>query len=190
LTTALDKAARAGVVAKSLPVFLTEFGIQSVPDPFYGVPLLTQNAYRAVSELIAWRNPRVRSFSQYLLRDDLPKANATGNARYGGFESGLRTSDGKAKPALAGFRLPLVARREGGRVKLWGLVRPATAATAVQVQVRAGSGSWSILKTATTNARGVVQLSSTYRTGRTWRLRWAAPGGEIRVSPPVSSYVF
>src|SRR4051794_29227712 len=35
LVTALDKAAAAGVVKKKLPVYLTEFGIQSVPDPAF-----------------------------------------------------------------------------------------------------------------------------------------------------------
>ena len=57
------------------------------------------------------------------MRDDLPREGPA-YERYGGFESGLRHSDGEVKPAFDGFRLPLVAER-GHRTRLWGLVRPA-----------------------------------------------------------------
>jgi hypothetical protein len=83
----------------------------------------------------------VVSFSQYLLRDDLPRRGVPRLQRYPGFETGLRTAAGKAKPSLAGFRLPLVVKRSGSRVALWGLVRPAHKLTRVTVQVRSGNGS-------------------------------------------------
>ena len=70
LVSALDKAAKAGVVSKSLPIYLTEFGIQSTPDPIYGVSLQRQAEYRSYSERIAYYNSRVKAFSQYLLTDD------------------------------------------------------------------------------------------------------------------------
>ncbi len=114
LVTALDKAAKAGVVTKKLPIYLTEFGIQSVPDPFFGVSLQRQAEYRSYSERIAYDNSRVAAFSQYLLTDDLPRADVPESQKYGGFESGLRTTGGKAKPALDGFRLPLVAKKTQG----------------------------------------------------------------------------
>src|SRR3954451_217969 len=135
LVTALDKAATAGVVAKSLPIYLTEFGIQSTPDPVFGVSLQRQAEYRSYSERLAYYTPRVKAFSQYLLTDDLPEI-APGVPKYSGFESGLRTSSGKAKPSLDGFRLPLVAKKRGSstKVSLWGLVRPATGAVKVTIQ--------------------------------------------------------
>ena len=37
LTSAVDRAGRAGAINRGLPVWLTEFGIQSQPDPQYGV---------------------------------------------------------------------------------------------------------------------------------------------------------
>ena len=73
LTTALDRAAKAGAITAHLPIYLTEFGIESTPDPVRGVSLQRQSEYRAISERIAYDNPRVVAFSQYLLRDDLPK---------------------------------------------------------------------------------------------------------------------
>src|SRR5262249_53563961 len=72
LTTALDKAAKAGAVTSKLPIYLTEFGIESTPDPIRGVSLARQSDYRSTSERMAYDNKRVVAFSQYLLRDDLP----------------------------------------------------------------------------------------------------------------------
>ena len=73
--------------------------------------LAKQVEYRAISERIAYDNPRVVSFSQYLLRDSDP--DPPGPSQYGGFESGLRFADGKPKPSLPAFRLPLAVRRDG-----------------------------------------------------------------------------
>jgi hypothetical protein len=122
LVTALDKAAKAGAVAKSLPIYLTEFGIQSTPDPVFGVSFQRQAEYRSYAERLAYYNPRVKAFSQYLLTDDLPVAGKTGAAKYGGFESGLRTSAGKEKDSYVqvqghavGPGAPGQGRREGGR---------------------------------------------------------------------------
>jgi hypothetical protein len=104
LTRALDRAARAGAVRRRMPLYLTEFGIQSRPDPDYGVSQTRQAEYRAIAERIARYNPHVRGFSQYLMRDDVPGAGAD---RYGGFESGPRV----ARPSQA--RLPGVPAADG-----------------------------------------------------------------------------
>src|SRR5689334_23004252 len=74
LSRALDKAGKAGALPKNLPVYLTEFGIQSAPDKISGVSLAKQAAYMAISEHIAYVNPRVVAFSQYLLSDDPPRS--------------------------------------------------------------------------------------------------------------------
>src|SRR3954452_13169892 len=176
LTTALDRAAAAGVVPKHLPVYLTEFGIQSTPDPLYGVSLQRQAEYRSYSELIAYRNPRVAAFSQYLLTDDQPVAGVPKLERYSGFESGLRTAAGKDKPSLDGFRLPLVARIKGSRASLWGLVRPASGATWVEVRQHDRGHAWRTIATVKTNSRGVwARGASRGGSKREWRVRWTAP---------------
>ena len=54
LTRALDRAGRAHAVRRRLPVYLTEFGIQSTPDPHYGVSQTRQAEYRSIGEKIAW----------------------------------------------------------------------------------------------------------------------------------------
>ena len=184
LTKALDRAANAGAVPRGLPIWLTEFGIQSFPDDIQGVPLARQPEYQAISERIARSNDRVASFSQYLLRDDPP----TGPDQFGGFESGLRLADGKAKPSLDGWRLPLAVRHEGSKVSIWGRVRPATAPVTAELQIQQGSGAWRTLQNVTTDARGSFTLRASYRSGRRWRLRWTAPDGTVRTGSPIRAY--
>jgi hypothetical protein len=189
LTKALDRAAAAHAVASKLPIYLTEFGIQSKPDPQYGVSYQQQVEYRAISERIAYDNPRVKSFSQYLLRDDSPKAGVPALARYGGFESGLKTSDGRAKPSLDGFRLALAARRSGTQASLWGVVRPATAPTQATVSYRDGAkGGFKELTTVQTNAMGYFTKRVAYRKGRQFRLTWTAPDGAAFDGTPIRAY--
>jgi hypothetical protein len=121
---------------------------------------------------MAWRNPRVVAFSQYLMRDDNPRPGSA-YARYSGFESGLRGSNGKAKPSYAAFRLPLVADARGNRVYFWGYVRPAAARTSVVLQIRKrGAKGWVKLKTATTNTRGYWSSASALRSGAQYRVVW------------------
>ena len=187
LTRALDRAARAHRIATHMPIWLTEFGIQSKPDPLLGVSLARQAEYQAISERIAYNNPRVVSFSQYLLRDDRPRPGPR-LTRYSGFESGLMTSVGKPKPAMQSFRLPLAAKRRGSRASLWGLVRPATGPTTAVISVADRHRSFHKLRTVTTNARGYWHFTAGYRTGRRFRVQWTAPGGTVFQGPPIRAY--
>jgi hypothetical protein len=171
LTRALDRARRARAVRGRVDLYLTEFGVQSRPDPYAGVSEMRQAEYRSIGERIAYRNPRVRAFSQYLLRDDLPRPGRA-YVRYSGFESGLRHSGGEQKIAYDAFRLPLVATR-GRRTSLWGLVRPADGATAVTIEYRnRGSSRWRTLKRDRTDTRGYWSTTTSYRSGRSYRVSW------------------
>ena len=133
-----------------------------------------QAEYRSIGELIAYRNPRVRAFSQYLMRDDLPRAGRA-YLRYGGFESGLRHSGGEAKLAYDGFRLPLVAERGRAHPPLGARAPGATA------RPRCGSSTataaprrWRTLKRDRTDSRGYWATTTSYRSGRSYRVRWEA----------------
>lgn len=181
LTKALDRAAKAGALPKHLPIYLTEFGTQSVPDDQQGVSLANQVKFRAIAERIAYENPRVVAFSQYLLTDSDP----TGPKQYGGFESGLRFANGKPKPSLRAFPLPLAVQRVGAkRVSIWGLVRPAGAVTTATITYRdKGSSTYKKLRDVTTNSRGYFQFRSTYRAGRRWNVEWKGTK-----SYPVTAY--
>jgi hypothetical protein len=189
LTSALGRAAKAGAINGNMPIYLTEFGIESKPDPIRGVSLQRQSEYRAISERIAYENPRVVAFSQYLLRDDLPVAGVPTIARYPGFETGLFTSSGRPKPSYDGFRLPLAVRRGKSKVSIWGLVRPAGGPTTATIEARSGGkGPFHVLTTVQTDARGYFTKTAGLVKGREWRLVWKAPDGAMLRGTPTRAY--
>jgi hypothetical protein len=187
LVRALDRAARAGALRRGLPIHVTEFGIQSTPDPF-AVSLARQAEYLAISERIGYLNPRVAAFSQYLLRDDRPREARSRSERYGGFESGLRRSDGRPKPAYAGFRTPLVATEYGRYDVLWGRVRPALGRTQVVVEARRRAGPWRTVATVTTSNSAVWGARVRHRDDQRFRVQWTAPDGVTFTGPSVRPY--
>jgi hypothetical protein len=179
LRTALDKAARAKRIDRNRGIYLTEFGIQSKPDPRQ-VSLARQAEYMAIAEKMAYANPRVKAFSQYLMRDD-PKGKD-----YGGFESGLRTHQGKKKPAYNAFMLPLVATRYGSNDVLWGRVRPATGPTQVVIEHKVGKGKWKRLTALQTS--GVYGFRTRHRSKHRYRAKWTRPDGSTVTGPPIRAY--
>jgi hypothetical protein len=184
LVSALDRAGAAGAITPHLPVYITEFGVQSRPNPVVGVPLAQQAEFEAIGEHIAYENPRIASFSQYLLRDDRPVG-----GRVVGFQSGLETYAGKEKPAYDGFRLPLTVTRTRDGVTFWGLVRPASSATTAVLQYSSNRGrSWHALITVRTNARGYWQARGAFAHSRLWRLKWVAADGTVFAGAATRAY--
>jgi hypothetical protein len=168
------------VAHRALGVWVTEFGVQSTPDTALGVPLAQQAEYRSISERILRTDQRIAATAQYLLTDD---------DALSGFQSGLITAAGHAKPSFDEFRVPLAVRRSGATALLWGLVRPAEGATHVDVLVRdRGSAHSAAVATRPTDAGGTWTARLPWRTGRTWRVRWTAPDGATYVGPPVRMY--
>ncbi len=182
LSRALDRAAGAGAISSSLPLYITEFGVISTPNRQIGVPVAKQAEYDAIAERIAYENPRVASFSQYLLRDDTPK----GRSKVA-FQTGLEYSNGKAKPLLAGFPVPLAVTRSGGHYSLWGYVRPAGQATTLLVEAERPGQHFKPLSEVTTNARGYWTLRSNVHALR-WRVRWMSPEGKTFTGPAIRAY--
>lgn len=173
LVKALDRAASAGALPRRLPVYVSEFGVQSYPDKLFGVRLPVQSDFRSIGEKMAWSNARVKSFSQYLLRDDPPTPGA-----HGKFESGLFLyADGAPKPSWYGFRLPLVvAKGKGSRVALWGFVRPAHGrAGSLEIEVKDRRGGWKRLATQRYSGSGYWHRSAAAKSGRQWRVVWTDP---------------
>jgi len=187
LSNALGKAAAAHAIPANLPIWLTEFGVQSKPNRFLGVSVAQQAEFDAIAEQIAWSNPRVVAFSQYLLRDD-PVGGAPGASVHGGtvgFQTGLEYVNGKPKPLYASWPVPLTATKSHGGFSLWGYVRNATGPTTVTVLVRLkGSHSYRTLKTVTTNSLGYWTLGTSAR-GQFFRVRWTSPEGVRYEGPPI-----
>lgn len=184
LQTALARAAAAHAIPHGTPIYITEFGVQSHPNLSLGVPVAQQAEYDAIAERIAWSDPAVASFDQYLLTDDP-------NPGEGSFQTGLQYASGSPKPLYAGYRLPLTVTVEGGaHVAFWGLVRPASGATSVVLQYSANNGaSWQPLLTAQTDAAGYWTASGRFATNRTWRVQWTSASGTVYDGAPVRAYV-
>jgi hypothetical protein len=190
LSSALSKAFAAHGTTSNLPIYLTEFGVQSKPNRFLGVSVAQQAEFDAIAEKIAWSNARVAAFSQYLLVDD-PLGGKPGSSVNGGtigFQTGLEYLNGKPKPLYFGFPVPLTVTKSGHSFSLWGLVRPVTGATKVTVLVQPkGSRKYKTLKTVTTNGSGYWTLHSSTK-GARWRVQWKSPTGVKYEGPPISAH--
>jgi hypothetical protein len=106
-----------------------------------------------------------------------------------GFQSGLETFTGRAKPAYQAFRLPLTVTQTRYGVSFWGLVRPATGPAALMLQYSSDGGrSWHGLAAEHTGSSGYWTGTSRFATGRLWRASWVAPGGQTFTGSPIRAY--
>ena len=126
LEDALDRVQRVYGTDRRLPLYLTEYGIETNPPrPDVGISLSLQATYLNQAEYIAWRDPRVRTLSQYLLQDAAPLGNSTVSS----FATGLIFTNGAQKPSYAAYRLPVwLPTTDLGHdqtLEVWGCVRPA-----------------------------------------------------------------
>jgi hypothetical protein len=147
---------------RGVPLYLTEYGYQTPPDPF-GVSFTKQAAYQNQSEFIAYKNPLVKTLSQFLLVDDAPAPGVdpkrNPQAAYITFQSGLRSLSGKDKPSLKAYITPIFVdgRRfaKGGSTRVFALLRPSPGGAPKPAQIqfrRKGSRRWRTI--ATRNATG------------------------------------
>jgi hypothetical protein len=139
LAKALDLAAKAGRITKKLPIYNTEFGIQSnPPDIFVSTSPSRQARIINEKEEFSYRYPRLKSYSQYQLYDD-PARPGPAAVRWAGFQTGLRFADGRKKPAYDAYRFPISVKKSGSKVLIWGRVRPGIGQRFAQLQRRGGS---------------------------------------------------
>jgi hypothetical protein len=136
LTRALDRLQGVYGSRTRFPIYDTEFAYMTSPPKHSPEPKggytdfflspTTASAYMNWAEYLSWRNPRIRSFQQYLLYDPL---RPTKHNDYGGFASGLLTWNGVQKATYDAWRLPLylpvTTTRRGQALEVWGCVRPA-----------------------------------------------------------------
>jgi hypothetical protein len=193
LTRTLDRAQfRWGAETAEWPIWITEYGYQTLPpDPFRGVSWSRQASWMSWGEYLAYGNPRVDSYAQFLLIDDAPKKGfrRSDKRRWVTWQSGFFTTDGEAKPSLEEFRRPIhvtPARAHRGRsARVFGVFRTAPYDTPIDARIefaRSG-GSWETLATATvTNARGyLLQRVRPPGSGRI-RIVWTDPTSGSEVS--------
>ena len=151
LTRTLDRiAARTGLLPPETPVFLTEFGYQSLPpDPFRGVRCLCR---RSTSTRATTSPGRTRASSPAPssccttspARTEFPRDS---QPYWATFQTGLLSAfpQAEVKPALNAYKFPLVVRRKRGTARIWGQARfaPNGATYPIYLQSRApGSSTW------------------------------------------------
>jgi hypothetical protein len=176
VTKTLDRLHSKGRLAKrKMPLWITEFGFQSSPPDHFATPLSRIPGFMGQSERIAYKNRRVASYSQYPLLDD---------ADLGGFQSGLRFKNGKAKKGVyAAFAHTIYAAKRGSRVEVFGCERAAGNGTTVTIQGRVGKkGKWKALGTASTNALGYFDRKVRFSPGKRSQLRYRAGSATSRAA--------
>jgi hypothetical protein len=132
-------------------IWLTEYGYQTSPhDRLLGVPPAKQAQYLIDASRKVYATPGVDMLIHFLVRDDRLLA---------GWQSGVFTAAGAAKPAYVAFRLPLAqVSRRGTRTVLWGQVRPRSGSQTYRLR-RFQGGRWQwVGSTRRTNARGAFSV--------------------------------
>ena len=193
LERALDKTFAAYGVGRRLPLWLTEYGYETdPPDPFRGVSTRNQSLYLNEAQYLAFRDPRVRAMSQFLLYDARPDSRyPPGTQQYWStFQTGLLFANGTRKPSLNSYRLPLFlpdpVLDSGNRVLLWAMLRPAPANTRQRVLIEWRTQQSTVYRSiASTLARppGEIVIDRVRLPGPgVVRIAWTAPGGVVQYS--------
>ena len=207
LMRGLDRVQAAYGAHPHMPIYDTEFGYLTTPPKhknqiksglhtYSWASQATAAYYLNWAEYISWRTPRLKSFAQYLLYDPLPATKATS---WGGFASGLIDHGlGQIrKPTYYAWRFPLylpaTAGQRGGRLEVWGCVRPARFAIldgdgpqTVEVQFAPGSSrTFSTLEsvTVTNPADCYFDLRMAFPGSGTVRLMWKYPAADPLLGP-------
>jgi hypothetical protein len=143
-------------------IWLTEYGYQTNPPDPSGVSRSVQAQYLAEAALRARDARFVDVLVNFMVEDE---------TRLAGWQSGLLTASGTAKPSFNSFMLPIAqAARTGLRTTIWGQVRTGFGKRAYRLQ-RLASGRW-----ANVGAPALTNLRGSYT-----RVVRAAPGTRFRV---------
>ncbi len=177
----LDRAFRTYGVRRQIPIYLTEYGYQTnPPDPYEIVTPAEQASYLNQADYMAWRDPRVRSVAQFLLRDSPPDSDFPrfDPQYWDSFQTGLEYVSGRHKLAYAAYRMPIwiptTTVHRGARVFVWGQLRPARrpAAAAIQWAPREGGRYRTIARVRTRNRRDFVTARVRLHASGFLRIRW------------------
>jgi hypothetical protein len=183
---------------QGLPLYLTEFGYNTDPPNPTGVTLRSQAAFLNQAEYMARRDPAVQTLTQFLLVDAArPSGDATSAGYATTFQTGLKFVSGKKKPAYDAYTLPIhlpqTTQARGGRLRVWGLVRPARrlrSSQRVAIQLRANGRLRTLRTVRTRRASGVLDVRLRIPARGSLRLVWHRPGGKsVVVSRSVAVHV-
>ncbi|HWE33571.1 MAG TPA: hypothetical protein VG410_08810 [Solirubrobacteraceae bacterium] len=197
LERALDQIFATYGVGRQLPIYLTEYGYETnPPNPVRGVSPQHQAAWLDQAQYMAWKDPRVRALSQFLLVDSLPdtKFPVNSSGYWSTFQTGLEYANGGLKPSFLAYLLPIylpvTSFQHGNSLLVWAMLRPAPSGSKQHalVQWRAlGGGSYRTLANVTTNdASNVLEAHVQPPGSGMIRIQWRTPAGLVLDSRPVA----
>ena len=188
LATTLDLLVKMGRIAPAnRNIHLTEFGYET--QPVLGRPTInemTQARWLTWAEYLADKVPTVRSFAQFLLRDQPPapvRVSTSAARPFGQYSTGLLVADGRDKVAAKTFVAGLFAQlRSKGRVLLYGRLRLGAGVRTVTVQRLVPRGTWRRIDTLKVDGRSAFTRTIPHVAGAQYRLGYPAPGAKRRSS--------
>lgn len=181
LTDFLDRVMALYGAPTRFPIYSTEYGYKTNPPFVGGAPTNLAAAYLNWAEYLSWRNPRLRSWDQYLLVDPSAGSNSK-------FVTGLEYASGQPKPSYYAYRLPIflpVTRQSAnGLLEVWGCVRPANHEPQPQhamIELQPGShGAFETTQTVTVSGPACYfNVNVHFPAGGNVRLAWSYPGGPV-----------
>ena len=186
LAKTLDRLVKLGRLAPAnRNIHLTEFGYETKGIP--GRPRVneTQQArWMTWAEYLADRVPTVRSFAQFLLRDQPPapvRVSQSDKRPFGEYSTGLLHVDGSEKVVARTFLAGLFAQLQPkGKVLIYGRLRLGAGPKVLVLQRSVKGGSWKRLARLTIDGRHSFRRTLTHRPGGSYRITYPAGDGRRR----------
>jgi hypothetical protein len=195
LEHAMDSTFAAYHVARRLPIYLTEYGYETKPNPIRGLRPSLQALYLNEAQYMAWRDPRVMTMAQFLLYDSPPNTKYPPTDKYGywdTFQTGLLYANGKPKPSFFAYRLPIFlpdpVLKPGHPVLVWALLRTAPPGSSQRVQIQwrpSSGGAFRTVDTVSTHSEDITTLVNVPGPGSV-RVQWHSPAGLTQYSRAAS----
>jgi hypothetical protein len=186
LARTLDKLVRMGRLAPAdRYIYLTEFGYETGGIP--GRPRVSQAMqarWLTWAEYLADRVPNVRSFAQFLLRDQPPapvRVSSSDKRPFGEYSTGLLLAGGADKMAARTFVAGLFAQlRPKHKVLLYGRLRLAPGRRTILLQRRLPHDGWRVLARLRIDGRAAFTRTIAHRRGASYRLTYPDADGKRR----------
>jgi hypothetical protein len=183
LARTLDKLVRMGRLAPAnRNIYLTEFGYETGGIP--GRPRVSQTMqarWLTWAEYLADRVPNVRSFAQFLLRDQPPapvRVSSSDKRPFGEYSTGLLLAGGGDKVAANTFVAGLFAQlQRRGRVLLYGRLRLHPGRRTVLLERRLPRDRWRLVERLRIDGRAAFERTIVQRPGAQYRLTYTGAKG-------------
>jgi hypothetical protein len=174
----LDRLVKMGRLAPAnRDIYLTEFGYETGGIP--GRPRVSQvmqARWLTWAEYLADKVPNVRSFAQFLLRDQppAPVRVSSSNARpFGEYSTGLLAANGSEKEAAKTFLAGLFAQLQPRhKVLLYGRLRLGPGVKTVVLQRELPRDGWRSLERLRIDGRSAFERTIAHRPGALYRLTY------------------